>query len=139
MSLKKVLELSDFIDDNSISEYLLESKIIQLVDTVKFFEVYNPSFIIKDFLKYNYSIIFLQGNFIAVLFCTKNQELGSLLSNPSISEISKKEAISEFWVVIINESFNETEILFNHEDPNFIYFDKVFTFNFFKQSIAQVK
>ena len=53
MSQAKVLELYNLIDETSLSEEQLECKIIQIVDLIRFIEIYNDSILIKDFLKYN--------------------------------------------------------------------------------------
>lgn len=78
MSHAKVLELYNLIDETSLSEEQLECKIIQIVDLIRFIEIYNDSILIKDFLKYNCSIISHENKSIGIVFCSNSKKLNHL-------------------------------------------------------------
>jgi len=103
MSQAKVLELYNLIDETSLSEEQLECKIIQIVDLIRFIEIYNDSILIKDFLKYNCSIISHENKSIGIVFCEQLEEIESLIATQKLLMIKDKEFLNELWIVFVKD------------------------------------
>lgn len=139
MSHAKVLKLYNLIDETSLSEEQLECKIIQIVDLIRFIEIYNDSILIKDFLKYNCSIISHENKSIGIVFCEQLEEIESLIATQKLLMIKDKEFLNELWIVFVKDSQQPISIENIKNDTKFNLFDKIFNFNFYKQTILQAR
>ncbi|MBV6878543.1 hypothetical protein NG800_001510 [Epilithonimonas ginsengisoli] len=118
----------------------LEEKTIQLIDLHHFIESYNQSLKVVDYISHPINIIEDNGVMKGILFYDlKHQFTLDLLA----SEVFKKQhQLQELWFVFVEEdhvSNYNRHIDFLIENGIELFYNRIFTFNFFQSVIYSLK
>ncbi len=73
------------------------------------------------------------------MFCEQLEEIESLIATQKLLMIKEKEFLNELWIVFVKDSQQPINIESISNDHKFNLFDKIFNFNFYKQTIFQAR
>lgn len=123
-----------------MTESQQEEKVIQLIDLHHFVECFDPKIKILSYLHHPINIIEHQENTIGILFCDlKHSPVPD--SNAS-EEFRRRYKLSELWFVFVEETYipdtagYADAIIENSLD---IFYERIFSFNFFQSIIHPLK
>ncbi|TZF99012.1 hypothetical protein FW781_03550 (plasmid) [Chryseobacterium panacisoli] len=123
-----------------MTESQQEEKVIQLIDLHHFVECFDPKIKILSYLHHPINIIEQQGNTIGILFC--DMKHSAVPDSNASEEFRRRYGLSELWFVFVEETFvpdtagYADTIIENSLD---IFYEKIFSFNFFQSIIHPLK
>ncbi|WP_278352215.1 hypothetical protein [Chryseobacterium gleum] len=142
MELKAFHELTQEISSECffMTESQQEEKVIQLIDLYHFVECFDPKMKILSYLYHPINIVEHDGHKKGILFCD--------LKHSAVPDCSDSEAfrrrygLSELWFVFVEETCHRdktgyTDVII--ENCLDIFYDRIFTFNFFQSVIQPLK
>lgn len=117
-----------------------EEKVIQLIDLHHFVECFEQKIKILSYLHHPINIVEHNGDKKGILFCDLKH---STVPDSNISEeFRRRYGLSELWFVFVEETFvpdtaGYTDAII--ENSLDIFYDRIFTFNFFQSVIQPLK
>lgn len=123
-----------------MTESQQEEKVIQLIDLHHFVECFDPKMDILSYLHHPINIVEHGGNKKGILFCDLKHS--AVPDSNASEEFRRRYGLSELWFVFVEETFvTDTSgyadaIIENSLD---IFYDRIFTFNFFQSIIQPLK
>ncbi|MGU3377083.1 hypothetical protein [Chryseobacterium sp. M5A1_1a] len=117
-----------------------EEKVIQLIDLHHFVECFDPKIKIMNYIHHSINIVEQDGEKKGILFCDLNH---SPVPDSNISEeFRNRYGLSEIWFVFVEETpvsnmANYTDAII--ENSLDIFYDRIFSFNFFQSIIHPLK
>ncbi|MFZ4929198.1 hypothetical protein [Chryseobacterium sp. Mn2064] len=123
-----------------MTEAQQEEKVIQLIDLHHFVECFDPEIKILGYLHHPINIVEHDGNKKGILFC--DLKYASVPNSNASEEFKRKHQLSELWFVFVEETFvpntnSYTDAII--ENSLDIFYDKIFSFNFFQSVIHPLK
>jgi len=123
-----------------MTESQQEEKVIQLIDLHHFVECFDPEIKILSYLHHPINIIEHQGDTIGILFCDLKHS--AVPDSNASEEFRRRYKLSELWFVFVEETYIPNAagyadaIIENSLD---IFYERIFTFNFFQSIIQPLK
>jgi len=117
-----------------------EEKVIQIIDLHHFVECFEPKMKILSYLHHPINIVEHNGDQKGILFCDLKH---STVPDSNVSEeFRRRYGLSELWFVFVEETFvpdtaGYTDAII--ENSLDIFYDRIFTFNFFQSVIQSLK
>lgn len=123
-----------------MTESQKEEKVIQLIDLHHFVECFDPKIKIQNYIHHSINIVEQNGEKKGILFCDLNH---SLVPNSNASEeFRKRYKLSEIWFVFVEETSASNMASYTDsiiENSLDIFYDRIFSFNFFQSIIHTLK
>ncbi|REC50244.1 hypothetical protein [Chryseobacterium pennipullorum] len=123
-----------------MTEAQQEEKVIQLIDLHHFVECFDRNIKILSYLHHPINIIEYQGTKTGILFCDLKH--AAVPDSNASEEFRRRYGLSELWFVFVEEtSIPDTAIYTDAiiENSLDIFYEKIFTFNFFQSVIHPLK
>lgn len=123
-----------------MTESQKEEKVIQLIDLHHFIECFDSSIKILTYLQHPINIVDRNGDKTGILFCDLNHS--PVPDSNTSEEFKRRYGLSEIWFVFVEEtsvshvaSYTDAII----ENSLDIFYDRIFSFNFFQSVIHLLK
>lgn len=123
-----------------MTESQQEEKVIQLIDLHHFVECFDPKIKIISYLHHPINIIERQGNTIGILFCDLKHS--AVPDSNASEEFRRRYGLSELWFVFVEETYTPDAAGYTDaiiENSLDIFYEKIFSFNFFQSIIQPLK
>ncbi|MBB6330706.1 hypothetical protein HNP24_001656 [Chryseobacterium sediminis] len=123
-----------------MTESQQEEKVIQLIDLHHFVECFDPKIKILSYLHHPINIIERQGNTIGILFCDLKHS--AVPDSNASEEFRRRYGLSELWFVFVEETYTPDVAGYTDaiiENSLDIFYEKIFSFNFFQSIIQPLK
>ena len=122
-----------------MTESQKEEKVIQLIDLHHFVECFDPKIKILNYIHHSINIVEQNGEKKGILFCDLNHS--SVPDSNASEEFKRRYELSEIWFVFVEETSasnmaNYTDAII--ENSLDIFYDRIFSFNFFQSIIKRL-
>lgn len=117
-----------------------EEKVIQLIDLHHFIECFNAKIKILSYLHHSINIVNHEGKKKGILFCDLKHS--AVPDSNTSEEFRRRFGLSELWFVFVEETFVPDTACYTDaiiENSLDIFYDRIFTFNFFQSIIQPLK
>ncbi|PWN67480.1 hypothetical protein [Chryseobacterium oncorhynchi] len=123
-----------------MTESQKEEKVIQLIDLHHFVECFDSKIKILNYIHHSINIVEQNGEKKGILFCDLNHS--SVPDSNTSEEFRRRHGLSEIWFVFVEETSasnmaNYTDAII--ENSLDIFYDRIFSFNFFQSIIKRLK
>ncbi|MGE8431373.1 hypothetical protein [Chryseobacterium joostei] len=123
-----------------MTESQKEEKVIQLIDLHHFVECFDPKIKILNYIHHSINIVEQNGEKKGILFCDLNHS--PVPDSNASEEFKRRYELSEIWFVFVEETSasniaNYTDAII--ENSLDIFYDRIFSFNFFQSIIKRLK
>lgn len=123
-----------------MTESQKEEKVIQLIDLHHFVECFDSKIKILNYIHHSINIIEQNGEKKGILFCDLNHS--PVPDSNASEEFRRRHGLSEIWFVFVEETSasniaNYTDAII--ENSLDIFYDRIFSFNFFQSIIKRLK
>lgn len=123
-----------------MTESQKEEKVIQLIDLHHFVECFDSKIKILNYIHHSINIVEQNGEKKGILFCDLNHS--PVPDSNASEEFRRRHGLSEIWFVFVEETSasniaNYTDAII--ENSLDIFYDRIFSFNFFQSIIKRLK
>ncbi|MBO9690693.1 hypothetical protein [Chryseobacterium sp.] len=142
MELKAFHELTQEISSECffMTESQQEEKVIQLIDLHHFVECFDPTIKILSYLHHPINIVEHDGHQTGILFCDLKHSI--VPDSNASEEFRRRYDLSELWFVFVEETYITDMAAYTDaiiENSLDIFYDRIFSFNFFQSIIQRLK
>ncbi len=142
MELKAFHELTQEISSECffMTESQQEEKVIQLIDLHHFVECFDPTIKILSYLHHPINIVEHDGHQTGILFCDLKHSM--IPDSNASEEFRRRYDLSELWFVFVEETYITDMAAYTDaiiENSLDIFYDRIFSFNFFQSIIQRLK
>ncbi|MEG0925074.1 hypothetical protein [Chryseobacterium sp.] len=123
-----------------MTESQKEEKVIQLIDLHHFVECFDPKIKILNYIHHSINIVEQNGEKKGILFCDLNHS--PVPDSNTSEEFRRRYELSEIWFVFVEETTASNMASYTDaiiENSLDIFYDRIFSFNFFQSIIKRLK
>ncbi|NIF04737.1 hypothetical protein F3J23_04710 [Chryseobacterium sp. Tr-659] len=123
-----------------MTESQQEEKVIQLIDLHHFIECFDPEIKILNCIHHPINIIEHHDHKKGIIFCDLKHSL--VPDSNASEEFKRRYALSELWFVFVEETSVSDMSIYTDaiiENSLDIFYDRIFSFNFFQSIIHSLK